>query len=284
MSYIVLSDIHGCFDEMIQLLNKAGWYIAKSEIGDNFDYSYHFTLDGKCWTAYPPEGRLTESIVLLGDLGDRGPKSDLVLEFAMELNSQYKFGPYGKVVECVNGNHDDKLRRYLLGNPVKISHGLEKTIEQINKRGPEFKSRLLEFLSNLPYTFKSKEFIGVHAAFVECEKPKDEKQFALYGVVDKKAGVDEHGYPRRLLNWFDWYKGTIPVVFGHIVHKDVTEYDTVNSKAIAIDTGGVTGGKLSAIRFPGKEIFQIDCPAYHEIKDSTYEGPNYEKEEEIRDP
>lgn len=274
MSFLVVTDIHGCFDELILLLNKSGWFISKANLGNINDHSQLISINNTDWIVESPVG---ETLVCLGDINDRGPKSDLALEFFMELE---ELG----VSKTVDSNHGDKLRRYLLGNPVKISHGLEKTIEQINKRGPEFKSRLLEFLSNLPYTFKSKEFIGVHAAFVECEKPKDEKQFALYGVVDKKAGVDEHGYPRRLLNWFDWYKGTIPVVFGHIVHKDVTEYDTVNSKAIVIDTGGVTGGKLSAIRFPGKEIFQIDCPAYHEIKDSTYEGPNYEKEEEIRDP
>jgi protein phosphatase len=267
MSYLVLSDIHGCFDEMIQLLNKAGWDIAPTLLGEWDDHGTFISLGEGLWTVKPPGD---EKIVILGDLGDRGPKSDLVFEFAMRLSAL-------GLLRCIVGNHDDKLRRYLLGNPVKFTHGINKTIEQIDRRGPEFKSDLLEFLSNLDYKFECESFIGVHAALVRSEKPKNEKQFALYGVVDNKAGLDENGFPRRLLNWFNWYDGSVPVIFGHIVHQEITEYKTVNSKAIAIDTGAVTGGKLSAIRMPEQTIFQVDCPKYHDNPDPSYRGPVYEE-------
>lgn len=271
MSYLVLTDIHGCFDEMIKLLREAGWYIYPTKDGDLHDHSYHISLGGDSWTVEMHNtGSGLETIVMLGDLGDRGPKSDLVFEFAWQMQDLGLLKP-------ISGNHCNKLMRYLLGNPVKVSHGLEKTIEQIDRRGDGFKTRLLEFLSSLPYKFECKEFIGVHAALVEKEKEKDEKQIALYGVIDNKAGLDENGYPKRLLSWFEWYRGSRPVVFGHIVHQEVTYYDTVCSKAIALDTGGVTGGKLSAIRFPGEEIFQVDCPEYHESKDKSYTGPRYER-------
>ena len=88
----IIGDVHGCFDELTQLLNKLGY-----ENG-----------------APHPEGR---KAVFLGDLCDRGPKTPEVLDLVMNMLEQ------GAAL-AVPGNHDMKLMRALQGKNVKITHGL----------------------------------------------------------------------------------------------------------------------------------------------------------------
>ena len=59
----IIGDIHGCFDELIELLGKLGYLLARDERG-SFVVSH-------------PTGR---RVVFLGDLVDRGPKIAEVLQ------------------------------------------------------------------------------------------------------------------------------------------------------------------------------------------------------------
>lgn len=98
MKYDVIGDIHGCYDEMIALIEKLGYSLTSG-------------------VPVHPENR---TLVFLGDLTDRGPKSLEVVEFV------------GRAVEdgavrYVPGNHCNKLYRFFKGNPVKLQHGLETT-------------------------------------------------------------------------------------------------------------------------------------------------------------
>ncbi len=86
----IVGDIHGCFDELRDLLTQLGYEIAQ-ESGD-----YRVT---------PPEGR---KAIFVGDLVDRGPKIPHVLRLAMSMVSA------GQAL-CVPGNHDMKLLKKLRG-------------------------------------------------------------------------------------------------------------------------------------------------------------------------
>lgn len=59
MKYDVIGDIHGCYDEMIALIEKLGYSLTSG-------------------VPVHPENR---TLVFLGDLTDRGPKSLEVVEF-----------------------------------------------------------------------------------------------------------------------------------------------------------------------------------------------------------
>ena len=58
------------------------------------------------------------------------------------------------------------------------------------------------------------------------------------------------------LNWADEYRGTAMVVYGHT---PVAEPQWIN-RTINIDTGCVFGGKLTALRYPEKEL--VSVPAH----------------------
>lgn len=235
--YDVVGDIHGAVDELRELMDVLGY--RYSPMGENYVH---------------PEGR---QLVFVGDVNDRGPDSIGCYEIVMGLVET-------GVGHLVQGNHDNKLYRYLKAehkggeNKVRISHGLQGTLEQLDRRGSAFKNELREFLSRTPYVFETDGLLVCHAAYVEGAETKAAKDFNLYGMVDRKAGYRDDGFPVRLLDWREKYKGTKDIIVGHIVVPEVDIYVTAQGTRIAdADTGCCFGGKLSAVRWPEWEVVQV---------------------------
>jgi protein phosphatase len=76
------------------------------------------------------------------------------------------------------------------------------------------------------------------------------RDFALFG--ETTGEVDEFGLPVRY-NWAADYRGRAMVVYGHT---PVPEPEWLN-RTINIDTGCVFGGKLTALRYPEKELVSV---------------------------
>src|SRR5437870_9302730 len=76
------------------------------------------------------------------------------------------------------------------------------------------------------------------------------REFALYG--ETTGETDEFGLPVRF-NWAAEYRGKAMVVYGHT---PVPEPEWLN-RTINIDTGCVFGGKLTALRYPEKELVSV---------------------------
>ena len=76
------------------------------------------------------------------------------------------------------------------------------------------------------------------------------RDFALYGETNGE--IDEYGLPVRA-DWAAGYRGKTTVVYGHT---PVPEAEWVNN-TICIDTGCVFGGKLTALRWPEKELVSV---------------------------
>ena len=80
------------------------------------------------------------------------------------------------------------------------------------------------------------------------------RDFALYG--ETTGETDEFGLPVRY-NWAAEYRGKAMVVYGHT---PVPEPEWLN-RTINIDTGCVFGGKLTALRYPEKELVSVPATA-----------------------
>ena len=78
------------------------------------------------------------------------------------------------------------------------------------------------------------------------------RSFALYG--ETTGEIDEFGLPVRY-NWAAEYRGEAMVVYGHT---PVPEAEWLNN-TIDIDTGCVFGGKLTALRYPERELVSVDA-------------------------
>src|SRR5207237_10347497 len=157
----VIGDVHGCHDELVALLDKLGY--ATGVDSDGVPHVTH------------PQGR---RVVFVGDLVDRGPDSPSVLRLVM---SMVKDG----IALCVAGNHDQKLSRALRGRDVKVSHGLERSLEQL-ERDPVLKTAAAEFLDGLisHYVLDDGKLVVAHAGLKEEMQGRASgrvRDFALYG-------------------------------------------------------------------------------------------------------
>lgn len=223
----IIGDVHGCFDELEALLTTLG---------------YEFT---EPFQARHPQGR---KAVFLGDLVDRGPKISEVLKLVMSMSETDQ-------ALAVPGNHDTKLMRKLRGRDVQITHGLAESLHQLDQETLEFKEQVADFIDNLVshYVLDDGRLVVAHAGLKEALQGRGSgkvRDFALYG--ETTGETDEFGLPVRY-NWAAEYRGRAMVVYGHT---PVPEPEWLNG-TICIDTGCVFGGKLTALRYPEKELVSV---------------------------
>ena len=229
----IIGDVHGCFDELLTLLQKLG-YEVRRRAGEEIQFE-----------AYHPQGRRA---VFLGDLIDRGPNVTGVLHLVMGMVASQN-------ALCIPGNHDVKLVRKLKGKDVRLTHGLDITVAQLEQETPQFRQRVLKFLDGLVshYVLDDGRLVVAHAGLKEAMQGRGSgavREFALYG--ETTGETDEFGLPIRY-NWAAEYNGKAMVVYGHT---PVPEADWLN-RTINIDTGCVFGGKLTALRYPEKELVSV---------------------------
>jgi protein phosphatase len=228
----IIGDVHGCFDETIELLAKLGYEIDK---------------DGSKYKLRHSGGR---KAVFVGDLVDRGPNSPEVIRLVMDaVETGAAF--------CVAGNHDIKLSRALRGRDVKITHGLAESLEQLKAETPEFRQLAGDYLDGLVshYVFDAGRLVVAHAGLREEMHGRGSgavRQFAMYG--ETTGETDEYGLPVRY-NWAADYRGKAMVVYGHT---PVPEAEWINN-TICLDTGCVFGGKLTALRYPERELVSVQA-------------------------
>jgi len=228
----IIGDVHGCFDELEILLRELGFQRTANGAGSNSEVRH-------------PQGR---EVVFLGDLVDRGPKIPQVLRLVMEMVAS-------GVALCVPGNHDMKLLRKLRGRDVQITHGLAESLAQLDNEPPEFKQEVSKFLDDLVshYVLDEGKLVIAHAGMKEEMQGRGSgkvRDFALYG--ETTGETDEFGLPVRY-NWAAEYRGKAMVVYGHT---PVPEPEWLN-RTINIDTGCVFGGRLTALRYPEKELISV---------------------------
>jgi len=228
----IVGDVHGCADELRHLLDRLGY----AETDGAFRH---------------PEGRRA---VFVGDLMDRGPKN-------LEVYRIVKAMVDAETALAVAGNHDVKLLKHLRGAKVQVSHGMERTLGELEALPPEARGPverdLRDFLDARlsHYVFDDGRLVVAHAGIKEEMQGRASgavRAFCLYG--ETTGETDEFGLPVR----FDWareYQGTARVVYGHT---PVESTAWVN-RTLCLDTGCVFGGTLTALRYPELEL--VDVPA-----------------------
>ncbi|HEV7786289.1 MAG TPA: polynucleotide kinase-phosphatase [Thermoanaerobaculia bacterium] len=223
----LIGDVHGCGDELEELLAGLGY--EPDEAG----------------VLRHPAGR---KAIFLGDLVDRGPRVVDVLRTVMGM-------VMGGAALCVPGNHDVKLLKWLRGKNVRVAHGLQQSIDELEAEPPGFRSDVAAFLDGLVshYVLDGGRLVAAHAGLREEMQGRASglvRDFALYG--ETTGEMDELGLPVRA-DWAAGYRGAAHVVYGHT---PVAEPQWLN-RTINIDTGCVFGGRLTALRWPERELVSV---------------------------
>ena len=233
----VIGDIHGCRAELEELLGELGYEIVRD-------------ADGRPVGAHHPRRRA----VFVGDLVDRGPDTPGVLRLVMGMMAA------GDAL-CVPGNHEEKLLKALRGRDVRVSHGLAESLQQLEQEPAEFRARVVAFLDGLisHYVLDGGRLVVAHAGLIERYQGRASgrvRSFCLYGQTTGET--DEYGLPVRY-PWADEYRGRAMVLYGHT---PVPEPEWINN-TLCLDTGCVFGGRLTALRYPEREVVSVPAAAVY---------------------
>jgi polynucleotide kinase-phosphatase len=237
----IIGDVHGCYDELRRLLEQLGYQIKPfspcgESVGHNVVYEH-------------PQRR---KAVFLGDLVDRGP--GILDSLALVKNMVA-----AETALCVPGNHDIKFAKFLRGRNVKLTHGLDRSKAEIEALSEDLRSpsatEYADFIESLVshLVLDAGKLVVAHAGLKESLQGRTSgkvRDFALFG--ETTGETDEFGLPVRF-NWAAEYRGKSMVVYGHT---PVPEAEWLNN-TICIDTGCVFGGKLTALRYPERELVSV---------------------------
>lgn len=226
--YVVIGDVHGCYKELVELIEKNGFSIS--------DEGYISVVGNK-------------ELVFVGDLIDKGYAIEKVIEFIHKNLS---------VLKIVIGNHENFVYKWLKGMiPTKSAPPLEVIQDYFNtvyilEMNEELKQKFFEIVE------ASKGFY-VHRDFIVTHAPCEVKYLGKIGSKSLKAQRDirypksrdfakEEDFMDAMYKSFDFLKKEAhtnqPIhIFGHIMTKNVAR---IGNK-MNIDTGCVAGGKLTSV-------------------------------------
>lgn len=245
---VVIGDIHGMLAELRELLDAA-----------------------KVWRG--------DRVVFLGDLIDKGPEGPEVVSFVRRAG-----------YECVLGNHEEKALRWLKHEEVRLAKIAANPKQQAPANpmkpwgGSEDAWRVLspedvEWLRTLPMTIDlGGNMVAVHAGFLPrtpiAKQHKNDmcRMRWIDPVKNKMVSMDKSpdgiATPEGSRFWMELWDGQEGVVYGHVVHTlDAPRVDVrpggPRTWCYGIDTGGVHGGKLTALVLRDEtadpEIVQVDA-------------------------
>lgn len=255
----IIGDIHGCYDEMIEVMQRLGYV---DEQGDGL--------------MRHPEGR---KLVSVGDVSSRGPESLKCLLF-------WQQHCFAGLAYMVDSNHGWKIARYLDGRDVTLSHGDERVEAELlqleQEQGSEEAKRVWEslkhFLLNAPshlvFTRNGvRQVVVAHAGIRDHFIGKQSKRIQDYCRYGDVEGTDDKGRPVRK-DWYVDHTSGECIVWGH----DPRPYPTIVNDTVNIDQGVVFGGMLTAWRMPERESVSVPAKQdYAEDPDSPLKRWNQQR-------
>lgn len=215
----VIGDVHGCFEELQELL------LLIEE-------------DAKKFTGTPVH------VIFLGDLMDRGPRSKDVIETLMNYKPDYAEPVF------LMGNHEEMFLKILAGDSKSLpswfefggratsrSYGVdnlgavhtqpESLIHQIQSKVPRSH---VEFINTFKDSFLFGHYLCVHAGIRPNVAIEEQKSRDLRWI--RKAFLSHKGQHPYI------------IVHGH----SIVEEAVALPNRIAVDTGAYDGGPLTAVR------------------------------------
>lgn len=221
---IVIGDIHGCSDEFEDLLKEV--------------HSRHPLKDpNKCLK------------ILVGDLVNKGPKSEKVLKLCRDI--------YPESILAVRGNHDEiVLEQY------RQFEALKQSLEDKNKWIESLPSRYITYLASLPYSIRIPSFaaIIVHAGLNPLlREPAVDTPTQLMTTMRNIIVLTLEGGETRYectksdqvgSAWASLWPGPEHVYFGHDARRRLQDN---HEFATGLDTGCVYGGSLTGLYIKGPQ-------------------------------
>jgi len=266
MGTIAIGDVQGCYDQLLRLLERAGfderrdvlWFVgdlvnrgpqslatvrfvkglgnrAVTVLG-NHDLNLLAVAEG----VRKPHRGDTDGDILAA------PDRDELLAWLRRRNMMHVENGYAMV-------HAGLLPQWSISQALGLAREVEAALS-----GPGYRQFLREMYGNQPARWRD-NLAGADRLRIIVNAMARMRLTSPDGVLelDYKLGLD--GMPRGYVPWYDApdraSRGTT-IIFGHwaalglIVREDV----------VCLDSGCVWGRALSALRLEDRRLFQLDCP------------------------
>lgn len=201
---LLIGDVHGCNDELGDLLAVAGW---------------------------TPQ----DELVLVGDLVNKGPDSQGVVQRARELQAR-----------AVLGNHDAHFLDVHAGHAKKPSHV---------EAAKGLTAADWAWLEALPLWLELPQYqvLVVHAGLIPTVELTRQPKHVLLNI----RSLDAEGHASTRVEggvpWASRWQGPQHVVFGHDALRGLQQY----SWATGLDTGCVYGKQLTGLWLPEHRLVSV---------------------------
>jgi predicted kinase len=231
--WMVIGDVHGCIDELHQLLVKIGFGVIDNELFDT-------------------EKSKNKGLIFVGDLVDKSNDDDLEKTIRFIHNSMDKFSDR---FHMILGNHEDMVYKWITDD-----NSIEKTAERYRQKEIYYNTTfLLEKNEELKQLFfnifskmkpwvkvngtKNKSFIVTHAPcetkyLEKMDKISTTKHFKCLSRSKNKNLTNDELTPYLMLEAVNNHPTHI---FGHLGQNNVRTF----KNKVCIDTGCVYGNELT---------------------------------------
>ena len=207
---VIITDLHGCYDECRQLLNKLSFDKDK------------------------------DRLINLGDTIDRGPKIYEVFEFLRGLKEEMK-----ERCVLIRGNHEqmmlDAIDKRGFGKRLWYMNSGEKTVFSFISHKHKI-NEFRDWYEQMPYYYVDERFTAVHACLMDEDPEKNEIDTLIWGRDTDYTGklVLTGHTPYRIPLYFNGVNST-----GAITEDKWGRLPT--NGMIALDTGCVFGNRLTGM-------------------------------------
>lgn len=231
MRRLIMGDIHGRYDYMMDVLKKA-----------NFDYE-------------------NDLLIQIGDLVDRGPQPFECCRELMKIKNKI----------LIIGNHDASFIRFVAEGIdfLGSSNGTEITISEWKKLGKEEQFEILQevFQKQVHYHISDDNIMFVHGGFPLDEKLDDVSDHVFYWdreLVTQAMSCKGDQKLKTLYNFKEIFIGHTPTIYWN-------KTTPIHSGGVwNVDTGAGKGGPLTIMDVDTKEYWQSDLSLTDHTKLKSY--------------
>jgi predicted kinase len=246
--YVTIGDVHECVDELQELILAHGFDIKDGLIERT------------------PKSR-DKQFVLIGDYIDKGKNTRRIVEFLYDNRDFFYF---------VKGNHENFVSKYLKGEIHSVDpHLLENFFDSIPilAADAELQSKFqsLVELSKDFYRFIGKENSSFFLTHAPCHNQYIGKLDAISRRNQRRFATEFGGNLEDQLKFLQKESSTsYPYhVFGHVATREVISL----KNKIGIDTGCVSGNKLTSVALNGFKPFFKSVPGGSRSVDEHLQSP-----------
>jgi protein phosphatase len=237
----IIGDVHGCLDELRQLLGQLGYLENSAQV----------------WR-HPDKRR----VIFLGNLVDRGPNSLEVLRLVAHMVKA------GQAL-YVQGDHCNRFYRYINQQHTILNQGLETTVAEFMALPTPERAEIADLVKDLIGSAPSYLLLDNGKLAVAHAGVKDTMlgrlsdrifYFCLYGHTTNNTNVEaelEHSAEEIIVpeNWAEHYRGKPLVAYAHTPL--ATAGPEIHNNTVNLDQGCVFGGRLAAMRYPERSFVQV---------------------------